>query len=77
MSQKSFHLCSKGKRILAFLCMDSSLRQYKKWVTWTSLVAQWLRIRLPMQGRRVDSRRDPRTRRTVLLAPPQPLLKKQ
>ncbi|KAJ8791263.1 hypothetical protein J1605_020703 [Eschrichtius robustus] len=26
-----------------------------KWGLWTSLVAQWLRIRLPMQGARVQT----------------------
>ena len=26
---------------------------YLKWITWASLVAQWLRIRLPMQGTQV------------------------
>ena len=36
----------------------------KSWNTWASLVAQWLRIRLPVQGTRVQAlvREDPTCR---------------
>ena len=33
--------------------MSSGKCKLKQWATWTSLVVQWLRIRLPMQGTRV------------------------
>ena len=39
----------------------------KKMVSWTSLVVQWLRIRLPMQGTRIRAlvREDPTCRRAA------------
>ena len=38
--------------ILQILGIDMYTLLYFKWITWTSLVGQWLRLCLPMQCRR-------------------------
>ena len=52
---------------MKYLNQDSSKLSLKKGKSGTFLVAQWLRIRLPMQGTRVPAlvREDPTCRRAT------------
>ena len=67
LRQKGGGECHGGTRVLLTMALLVSGKQYQERHEGTSLVAQWLRICLPMQGTRVQSLvgEDPTCRRAT------------